>query len=58
MLIKVGYTTETRADILAASDVYRAKVIDYTPEEIEQMSTQIRILRSHGADGFGSRLRG
>jgi len=34
MLIKVGYTTETRADILAATDVYRAKVIDYTPEEM------------------------
>lgn len=24
----------------------------YTPEEIEQMAMQIRILRSHGADGF------
>ena len=34
MLIKVGYTKETRADILAAADVYRAKVIDYTPEEM------------------------
>jgi len=24
----------------------------YTPEEIEQMAMQIRVLRSHGADGF------
>ncbi len=32
MLIKVRYTSETRADITAASDIYRGKVIDYTPE--------------------------
>ena len=31
MLLKVGYDSTTRADILAAVDVYRAKVIDYTP---------------------------
>ena len=34
MLIKVGYTSETRADILSAADVYRAKVIDYTSNEM------------------------
>ena len=34
MLLKVKYTTETRADILAAADVYRAKVIDYTTDEM------------------------
>ena len=32
MLIKVGYTSITRADILSAADVYRAKVIDYTKD--------------------------
>ena len=34
MLIKVKYTSETRADIISASDVYRGKVIDYTPSEM------------------------
>ena len=34
MLLKVGYTSETRADILSAVDVYRAKVIDYTKDEM------------------------
>ena len=34
MLIKVRYTKETRADIISASDVYRGKVIDYTPDEM------------------------
>ena len=34
MLIKVGYTTQNRADILAAAEVYRAKVIDYTVNEM------------------------
>ena len=34
MLIKVKYSTDTRADILAATDVYRAKVIDYTTDEM------------------------
>ena len=34
MLIKIAYTSQTRADILAAVDVYRAKVIDYTPDEM------------------------
>ncbi len=32
MLIKIRYTSETRADILSASDVYRGKVIDYTTD--------------------------
>ncbi len=32
MLIKVKNTTETRSDVLAAVDVYRAKVIDYTSD--------------------------
>jgi acetolactate synthase-1/3 small subunit len=32
MLIKVGYTAETRAEILSAVEVYRAKVIDYTKD--------------------------
>ena len=32
MLLKVEYDSTTRADILAAVDVYRAKVIDYTPD--------------------------
>lgn len=34
MMIKVGYTSETRADILSAADVYRAKVIDYTVDSM------------------------
>ena len=34
MLLKVGYNKETRADILAAADVYRGKVIDYTTDEM------------------------
>ena len=34
MLIKVRYTKDTRSDIITAADVYRAKVIDYTPEEM------------------------
>ncbi len=34
MLIKVGYTSQTRADILSAADVYRAKVIDYTVDSM------------------------
>ena len=34
MLIKVSYTSATRADILSAADVYRAKVIDYTIDEM------------------------
>ena len=34
MLLKVAYTSQNRADILAAVDVYRAKVIDYTPDEM------------------------
>ena len=34
MLIKVAYTSVTRADILSAADVYRAKVIDYTTDEM------------------------
>ena len=33
-LIKVGYDRDSRADILAAVDVYRAKVIDYTSSEM------------------------
>ena len=34
MLIKVKYNSETRAEIQAAADVYRAKVIDYTTDEM------------------------
>ena len=34
MLIKVGYNSTNRADILAAAEVYRAKVIDYTVNEM------------------------
>ena len=34
MMIKVKNTPETRADILAAVEVYRAKVIDYTTNEL------------------------
>ncbi len=34
MLLKVGYDSATRAEILAASDVYRGKVIDYTTDEM------------------------
>ena len=33
-LVKVRYDRESRADILAAVDVYRAKVIDYTSSEM------------------------
>lgn len=34
MLIKVRYNRDTRADIISAADVYRGKVIDYTPDEM------------------------
>ncbi len=34
MLLKVGYNSDTRAEILAAADVYRGKVIDYTVNEM------------------------
>ena len=34
MLIKLRYSSETRAEILSAVDVYRAKVIDYTVDEM------------------------
>ena len=34
MLVKVKYDKDTRAEILAATDVYRAKVIDYTTDEM------------------------
>ena len=34
MLLKVSYTSATRADILGAVDVYRGKVIDYTSDEM------------------------
>ena len=34
MLIKVKNISETRSDVLSAVDVYRAKVIDYTADEM------------------------
>ena len=34
MLLKVKYDSTTRAEILSAADVYRAKVIDYTSNEM------------------------
>ncbi len=34
MLIKVKYDKNNRADIISAADVYRGKVIDYTPDEM------------------------
>ena len=34
MLIKVQNDSATRSDILAAAEVYRAKVIDYTTDEL------------------------
>ncbi len=34
MLLKVSYNSQTRAEILAATEVYRAKVIDYTTGEM------------------------
>ena len=34
MLIKVKNDSATRSDVLAAVDVYRAKVIDYTTDEL------------------------
>lgn len=34
MLIKVAYDSQSRAEILAATEVYRAKVIDYTAGEM------------------------
>ncbi len=34
MLLKVAYTSSTRADIIAAADIYRGKVIDYTNDEM------------------------
>ena len=34
MLLKVAYNSQTRAEILAAAEVYRAKIIDYTTDEM------------------------
>lgn len=34
MMIKIRNTSATRADVLAAVEVYRAKVIDYTTDEL------------------------
>ena len=34
MLIKVAYDSNTRAEILAAAEVYRASIIDYTADEM------------------------
>ena len=34
MLLKVNYNSQTRAEILAAVEVYRGKVIDYTTDEM------------------------
>ncbi|MBQ8319973.1 MAG: acetolactate synthase small subunit [Clostridia bacterium] len=34
MLIKVRHTSGTRTEIMTAVDVFRAKVIDYSPEEM------------------------
>ena len=56
MLIKVGYTSETRADILSAADVYRAKVIDYTVDSMcieitgdpSKMDAFIELLKPYG----------
>ena len=32
MLVKVRYTPETRSEIMAAAEIYRAKIIDYTTD--------------------------
>ena len=56
MLIKVAYTSETRADILSATDVYRAKVIDYTKNAMcieitgdpSKMDAFIELLKPYG----------
>ena len=34
MLLKVSYNSQTRAEILAAAEVYRGKIIDYTTDEM------------------------
>ena len=34
MLIKVRNTPENRSEIIAASEIYRAKVVDYTTDAI------------------------
>ena len=34
LLIKVRYSSETRADIITASEVYRGKVIDYSSDSM------------------------
>ena len=34
LLIKVRYSPESRSDIMAASEIYRAKIIDYSTEAI------------------------
>ena len=34
MLLKVNYNSQTRAEILAAAEVYRGKVVDYTTDEM------------------------
>lgn len=56
MLIKVAYNSETRADILSATDVYRAKVIDYTKNAMcieitgdpSKMDAFIELLKPYG----------
>ncbi len=32
LLIKIRYTSESRSDIMAAAEIYRAKIIDYTTD--------------------------
>ena len=56
MLIKVGYTAATRAEILSAAEVYRAKVIDYTKSEMcievtgdpSKMDAFIELMKPYG----------
>ena len=34
MLIKVKNTSETRQDVLAAVDIFRSKIVDYSPDSL------------------------
>lgn len=56
LLIKINNSTETRQDIMAIVDVFRAKIIDYAPESViieatgesSKVNAFIELLRGFG----------
>lgn len=56
MLIKMKNSPETRGEIMAAADVYRAKIIDYSTEtmcveitgETTKLNAFLEVLKPHG----------